>query len=535
MSRGIDYSKWDTLDDSDDDEAENTRPPRHEQHSSCAAAPSCNDPANTTISPCRQGCRASRPEVAQLDLHSSSRCAVCGRSPDDSRHQFPRCNKCKLLHYCTRECQVKDWKGVHKEECEMAKEKLDADRMYAPSSIQYMHGWMSSDEYFAWQRRREEALFKDIKALHASGQLDYITLNVKRMTETHVAIGMWYRTTGKYTATPPINEGTRIRKLGTADVHNMAIWRLCLFSKMPGLREVPGQVNVTPVDLIMLEGVEQLVNSAIEDIVMATDGKRAPYFIIDTDVNLEALFWRKITTKTVDVTRDRQFHWFYLPSIAETCQSAIFRAAKQLFGPAAMLQVKFASNPAALNHKFVTTAPQQLLFRKSWEKNIEFFAQTLELDKALQPFYETRAKERGVSVKDVEAELMAVALTFSDVFRMHLIDYLDGCKDKTLWRKSLAEHCQMTDQQFSRVAAELAELKPSYPNDIKNAMSMQRSQIDRDMDDVMGKKVKLKCGHSVRQLEGMLRQNGMLTDPTKAQQSMVDLLRKLISGEVKLE
>ncbi|KYK65098.1 MYND finger domain-containing protein, partial [Toxoplasma gondii TgCatPRC2] len=41
---------------------------------------------------------------------ASKRCRTCGRHADQ------RCAKCKVTWYCTRECQIHDWRN-HKEIC----------------------------------------------------------------------------------------------------------------------------------------------------------------------------------------------------------------------------------------------------------------------------------------------------------------------------------------------------------------------------------------------------------------------------------
>jgi hypothetical protein len=43
-------------------------------------------------------------------------CGQCGVRETEIK-QFQRCDACKSVSYCTRECQISDWKAKHKHEC----------------------------------------------------------------------------------------------------------------------------------------------------------------------------------------------------------------------------------------------------------------------------------------------------------------------------------------------------------------------------------------------------------------------------------
>lgn len=42
---------------------------------------------------------------------------MCHRLPDENGGEFKKCGRCRLVSYCSRECQKKDWKR-HKDSCE---------------------------------------------------------------------------------------------------------------------------------------------------------------------------------------------------------------------------------------------------------------------------------------------------------------------------------------------------------------------------------------------------------------------------------
>ena len=46
---------------------------------------------------------------------TSKCCANCGKDESDGKLQ--RCSQCKKTYYCSRKCQVKDWKKRHKKQC----------------------------------------------------------------------------------------------------------------------------------------------------------------------------------------------------------------------------------------------------------------------------------------------------------------------------------------------------------------------------------------------------------------------------------
>jgi hypothetical protein len=51
----------------------------------------------------------------------TGRCGYCCR--EDLKAKLRKCSQCKTLPYCSKECQVADWRAGHKKECEMWKLK----------------------------------------------------------------------------------------------------------------------------------------------------------------------------------------------------------------------------------------------------------------------------------------------------------------------------------------------------------------------------------------------------------------------------
>lgn len=44
-------------------------------------------------------------------------CACCCKTPHDTKQKMLKCSKCKRFFYCSRECQMRDWRSRHRFEC----------------------------------------------------------------------------------------------------------------------------------------------------------------------------------------------------------------------------------------------------------------------------------------------------------------------------------------------------------------------------------------------------------------------------------
>ena len=54
------------------------------------------------------------------------RCLLATRRRADvelPREKIKKCKACKLVEYCSRECQVKDWKNGHKKDCKILRQQ----------------------------------------------------------------------------------------------------------------------------------------------------------------------------------------------------------------------------------------------------------------------------------------------------------------------------------------------------------------------------------------------------------------------------
>mmetsp|Transcript_2650 Transcript_2650/g.5659 ORF Transcript_2650/g.5659 Transcript_2650/m.5659 type:complete len:103 (+) Transcript_2650:1020-1328(+) len=54
--------------------------------------------------------------AAKYERESSMRCANCLK-PKSENGSLSKCKKCKVMRYCSKDCQVAHWRAGHKQEC----------------------------------------------------------------------------------------------------------------------------------------------------------------------------------------------------------------------------------------------------------------------------------------------------------------------------------------------------------------------------------------------------------------------------------
>jgi len=104
------------------------------------------------------------------NVDSGRQCRCCGQMlvSGDGAVKLMCCSKCKVVHYCDRACQKRDWKQVHKSVCSASSETnqiqeamhiciralslmtLSAGRGYAPTRVQTKANLL--DEFFSFEK-----------------------------------------------------------------------------------------------------------------------------------------------------------------------------------------------------------------------------------------------------------------------------------------------------------------------------------------------------------------------------------------------
>ena len=58
---------------------------------------------------------------SHMDILKSSKymCYYCAKVTNSSHTHFKRCGTCNMIHYCSKECQQKDWKYTHRIKCKI--------------------------------------------------------------------------------------------------------------------------------------------------------------------------------------------------------------------------------------------------------------------------------------------------------------------------------------------------------------------------------------------------------------------------------
>ena len=51
--------------------------------------------------------------LKEVVAHTPDKCGSCGLPKPDMK----KCSRCKTVVYCSKECQIKDWKAGHKHAC----------------------------------------------------------------------------------------------------------------------------------------------------------------------------------------------------------------------------------------------------------------------------------------------------------------------------------------------------------------------------------------------------------------------------------
>jgi hypothetical protein len=70
---------------------------------------------NTVFQPLGQTLIREQPYGAVIDdANLTKYCTACFKA---SEQPLSRCSSCKFLHYCSRQCQISDWKQYHSVEC----------------------------------------------------------------------------------------------------------------------------------------------------------------------------------------------------------------------------------------------------------------------------------------------------------------------------------------------------------------------------------------------------------------------------------
>ena len=110
----------------------------HKEGTACAIDTTKKDDRSKTTSSANL-VTFSRQKLALIQCeYSSKSCSQCGKSVNI--RDMKRCTKCKTAHYCSKECQVKDWEQKHKVHCKEMRRLKEVihKRLYIPVTIENM-------------------------------------------------------------------------------------------------------------------------------------------------------------------------------------------------------------------------------------------------------------------------------------------------------------------------------------------------------------------------------------------------------------
>lgn len=75
----------------------------------------CSHRASRRANKYRMNTTAAVPEIADTEMEMCNNCKVTKFVSVDGR--MKRCSRCKAKLYCSKECQIQDWKNGHKHYC----------------------------------------------------------------------------------------------------------------------------------------------------------------------------------------------------------------------------------------------------------------------------------------------------------------------------------------------------------------------------------------------------------------------------------
>ncbi|CEM30250.1 unnamed protein product [Vitrella brassicaformis CCMP3155] len=395
------------------------------------------------------------------------RCVACGKAAAGA---MPCCSVCKLVHYCSRECQSMHWSAGHKAACKEAKKWLSLGLLnHNRAAVMYVYNWMGNDEFFELQRQTQKAIVDEIVGgVHGLA----VPVNLSVTLQTYPP-----RTFAAVQMEAPTNSSSKPRCAHTL-LGNMAMYPCFSFAPV-GMPGAPLRDEDNAMLLAMLQMACRLVTSAIATCISKSRMRVVPGPFICCGGIASDLFWRKavcrITLNTpIETMRNRT--WYFKPDIQLVCGYALVRACDRVFG------IEMASATItrieAMNNQLHTTAPSEYLSREAWRKNILQTMDRQGVKADIDAHCASKAKKdklRG-GWQQVKKEFLEAALAFTDVVRKHLIEYTANMAGGSIVPTTLAQHLRVSEAEMTRVKEELAALDPQYPPDIQRLINRPHTQ-----------------------------------------------------------
>ncbi|CEM26293.1 unnamed protein product [Vitrella brassicaformis CCMP3155] len=523
MSKPIDYSKWDNLDDSSD---EDDGPPP--SSASRPAAPSAQAvaarlasmaigrgpmqpaPPSSTSSAVDDRLPFSSSEMpgykVRMDASTPDpelelqQCIVCGKRPELGQ-RLKVCDRCVREVsplYCSEDCLKQHFQqGQHtREMCRMGRAMYVEQGSLRGNrhAVRYLLGWMTEDAFFKHQRQKQQEIQDEIAAY---GRPSHLKMSVSVFNTVDFAFGV-------VELASSLAEGHALLRHPPADTGGVFYPDCVIYPSYQvfpiAWREVKEPTG--PVLEVMLAERIVIVMSNIIIALLALTARCLGVIgkqYVEGDVN--ALFWRKMTCPLP--MGDRTAHFYFIPAPCGVVTDALTYAAKEVFSDEEGREIDALVSGSALVRTGVMTL-QQRVMRDEWRREIEWEIGAMDgMSDAIDGMCQEYAAQRGIQPRALKAAFIDKAVAFTDVFRRHLIEYADGMGE--IVGKSFAQLTELTDDEMRQIKAEVAAAE--YPADIQELIAAESPAYAEDVD---GPIVTLADGRRTCEMDLLLRTQGLL-------------------------
>ncbi|CEM17824.1 unnamed protein product [Vitrella brassicaformis CCMP3155] len=387
------------------------------------------------------------------------RCVACGKIA----HKMAVCNGCNLARYCSSECQRTDWRARHKDDCKTATEYLTADWsqvQHSPAGVMYVMGWMGRPTFEETVVLSQKAIIKEM--VKAGERIIFTSIWVRDLNQTRYCT--MYVTCSTAAPSRPLcaSEFTP-----HPDGKSVASYKY--FSLTPvGPRGAAPRWRATtaPVSesLAAMEVMCRTLNEAFKTILVESDFTLVPEVSIGCRIELPAgaRFWRKITCEASGFNGAAHCWWHFNPIIISVSKEALMRASRAVCGRR-LEQLKVAAD--VFERTFLDRRGSNYLSRDMWGRHFKAVMDTQVAKAAIAGYCQAN---KGVRDRHVKSQLVKEALAFTDVFRMHSIEYAEDVQRRARGAVTQSEVLDdYTQAEVDGAKAELAALEPQYPPDIK--------------------------------------------------------------------
>ncbi|CEM02355.1 unnamed protein product [Vitrella brassicaformis CCMP3155] len=341
MARPIDYSKWDDIACSDDEDDAKDAPHRLPYSSDEISGYKVrqNAPKNDYPKRCAaMGCTATAPAGSPM----------------------PMCQQCSLVHYCSKQCQVDDWRRRHRKECKSAQKEFSRPPLHHNrAAVMFIYGWLDEDAFFSLQRGSQQEILREF--VTAGQHSGWLMLRLRQFHDRSFCV------VGLHNPDNP--QGSRPRCAYTTGEDGAAIYPCFMLAPVARRGAEMPCCPRNPKMLVMLEAARRTLKTAIETCMKDPRHRVFPVSFVTVTDACDTLFWRKevVITEMWTSSGLQNRVWYLRPSIDITLSNALMEASYEVFGHE--LGQILAERWASCGHRIISI-PEDYLRREAWQRNL---------------------------------------------------------------------------------------------------------------------------------------------------------------------